>query len=65
MTYIPRLKKKYTDEVVPSLQKQFSYKNPMQVPRLHKICLNQGLGAAIADKKLIEVLPAVTISQAF
>ncbi len=54
MTYIPRLKKKYTDEVVPSLQKQFSYKNPMQVPRLHKICLNQGLGAAIADKKLMD-----------
>ncbi len=54
MTYTPRLKKKYTEEVIPALQKQFSYKNHMQVPKLHKICLNQGLGAAIADKKLIE-----------
>ncbi|MEI8202098.1 MAG: 50S ribosomal protein L5 [Bacteroidota bacterium] len=54
MTYIPRLKKKYIEDVIPSLQQQFSYKNTMQVPKLHKICLNQGLGGAIADKKLMD-----------
>jgi large subunit ribosomal protein L5 len=54
MTYIPRLKTKYREEVVPALIKQFNYKNTMQVPTLKKICLNQGLGDAIADKKLIE-----------
>jgi large subunit ribosomal protein L5 len=54
MRYIPRLKEKYNKEIVPSLQKEFSYTSVMQVPRLNKICLNQGLGTAIADKKLIE-----------
>ncbi|MDR0763722.1 MAG: 50S ribosomal protein L5 [Bacteroidales bacterium] len=51
---MPRLKEKYNKEIVPSLQKEFSYTSVMQVPRLNKICLNQGLGTAIADKKLIE-----------
>ncbi len=50
----PRLKEKYYKEVVPALTKQFEYKNPMQVPRLLKICVNQGIGHAIADKKLID-----------
>lgn len=50
----PRLKDKYYKEIVPALTKQFEYKNPMQVPKLLKICLNQGIGAAIADKKLID-----------
>jgi large subunit ribosomal protein L5 len=50
----PRLKEKYTREIVPSLLKQFNYSNQMQVPRLTKICMNQGIGSAIADKKLIE-----------
>lgn len=54
MTYIPRLKTKYHEEVVPALVKQFNYKSSMQVPQLKKICLNQGLGVAISDKKLIE-----------
>jgi large subunit ribosomal protein L5 len=54
MKYIPRLKEKYNKEIVPSLQKEFSYTSVMQVPRLTKICLNQGLGSAIADKKLID-----------
>jgi large subunit ribosomal protein L5 len=54
MRYIPRLKEKYNKEIVPSLQKEFSYTSVMQVPRLTKICLNQGLGTAIADKKLID-----------
>jgi large subunit ribosomal protein L5 len=54
MKYIPRLKEKYNKEIVPALQKEFSYTSVMQVPRLSKICLNQGLGGAIADKKLID-----------
>ncbi len=54
MSYKPRLKTKYKDEIVPALIKQFDYKTPMQVPKLTKISLNQGLGEAIADKKLID-----------
>jgi large subunit ribosomal protein L5 len=53
--YIPALKNKYTDEIVPELMKQFGYKSVMETPRLQKIILNQGVGQAIADKKLIEV----------
>lgn len=54
MTYIPRLKNKYAKEVVPALVKQFEYKSSMQVPRLQKICINQGIGSAVSDKKLID-----------
>jgi large subunit ribosomal protein L5 len=54
VTYTPRMKKTYKDQVVPALQKKFNYSSPMQVPRLQKICLNQGVGEAVADKKLIE-----------
>lgn len=54
MSYVPRLKKTYAEEIVPSLQKQFNYKSPMQVPKLQKICLNQGIGAAVADKRLVD-----------
>jgi large subunit ribosomal protein L5 len=54
MAYVPRLKDKYRKEVVPALQKKFNYKSPMQVPRLLKICVNQGVGEAVSDKKLIE-----------
>ena len=50
----PRLKDKYHKDVIPALQQQFQYKNKMQVPKLVKICLNQGVGGAIADKKLID-----------
>lgn len=53
--YIPTLKKKYTEEIVPNLMKDFGYKSVMQVPKLKKIVLNQGLGQAIADKKLIDI----------
>ncbi len=52
--YIPRLKVKYEKEIVPKLLKQFDYDTVMQVPKLQKICLNQGLGAATADKKLVD-----------
>jgi large subunit ribosomal protein L5 len=54
MEYTPRLKKKYQDEIIPALMKEFSYKNMMQVPKLKKIAVNQGLGTAIVDKKLID-----------
>jgi large subunit ribosomal protein L5 len=53
-TTTTRLRDKYKKEVVPALQKAFNYKSPMQVPRLEKICINQGLGDAVSDKKLIE-----------
>jgi large subunit ribosomal protein L5 len=58
MDYTPALKKKYTDEVVPALMKQFKYKTVMQAPRLQKIVINQGVGQAVADKKLIEIAQA-------
>ena len=52
--YIPALKTKYKEEVIPSLMKDFGYKTVMQVPKLQKIVINQGVGQAIADKKLLE-----------
>ncbi len=54
MSYSPRLKDKYSKEIIPALTEEFQYKTVMQVPRLLKISLNQGLGTAIADKKLID-----------
>jgi len=53
-TYEPRLKTKYRSEVVKNLQDKFQFKSVMQVPRLTKICINQGLGDAVSDKKVIE-----------
>jgi len=55
MEFSPSLQKKYTEKVVPALMTEFGYKSIMQVPRLEKIVLNQGMGAATTDKKLIEV----------
>jgi len=52
--YTPALKTKYSDEIIPALTKEFGYKTVMQVPSLEKIVLNQGVGQAIADKKLLE-----------
>jgi len=52
--YVPALNKKYKEEIVPALMKEFGYKTVMQVPKLEKIVLNQGVGQAIADKKLLE-----------
>jgi|SRR5687768_13354755 large subunit ribosomal protein L5 len=54
MAYVPRLKEKYKKEIVKNLKDRFSYKSTMQVPRLEKICVNQGVGDAVTDKKLIE-----------
>lgn len=53
--YSPRLKKTYREEVVPALMKEFGYKTVMQAPKIQKICINQGLGKGVSDKKLIEV----------
>lgn len=50
----PRLKDKYTKEIVPAMMKDFSYDNVMQVPKLQKIVLNVGLGEAIQNIKLLE-----------
>lgn len=54
MSYIPRLKTRYREEIVPKLNEQFAYKTIMQVPRLEKIVLNQGVGKATQDKKLVD-----------
>jgi len=54
MTYAPRLKERYNSEIVPTLQKEFSYKSIMQVPRLDKIVINQGVGEATSDKRLVD-----------
>jgi len=54
MEYTPVLQKKYREEIISTLQKEFSYKTVMQVPKLEKIILNQGVGQAVADKKLID-----------
>ncbi len=55
MTYVPRLKTKYLEEIVPKLQEKFAYTTIMQVPKLQKICINQGVGAATADKKTVDI----------
>jgi large subunit ribosomal protein L5 len=52
--YSPRLKDKYASQVVPAMKEKFTYKNAMQVPKLVKICINQGVGAAVSDKKLVD-----------
>lgn len=51
----PRLKDKYLTEIVPELKDKFQYKSVMQVPKIEKIAINKGIGAAVADKKLIDV----------
>ena len=52
--YIPRLKNKFETEIIKSMIDRFSYKTHMQVPRLLKICINQGLGKSLNDKKIID-----------
>ncbi len=53
--FIPTLKKQYKEEIVSTLMTEFGYKSVMQVPKLEKIVINQGLGQAISDKKLIDI----------
>lgn len=50
----PRLKEKYTSQIVPALKEKFNYSSVMQVPKITKISINQGLGRAVADKKVID-----------
>jgi large subunit ribosomal protein L5 len=52
--YVPRLKKIYREEIAPELIKEFSYKTPMQTPRLKKIVVSMGVGEALQNKKLLE-----------
>lgn len=52
--YVPRMRTVYRDQVVPALMKEFQFKNPMEVPRLQKLVVNMGLGAAVQNAKLIE-----------
>jgi len=54
MSYIPRLKKQYEEEIIPKMKEEFKYKSSMQVPKLVKISINQGLGDATQDKKIID-----------
>ena len=55
MSNTASLKKEYQDRIVPALMKEFGYKTVMQVPVLKKIVINQGLGMATADKKIIDI----------
>ena len=55
MSNTASLKKEYQDRIVPALTKEFGYKSVMQVPVLKKIVINQGLGMATADKKIIDI----------
>ena len=54
MSYSPRLKKQYDEEIIPALKEKFNYTSVMQVPKLTKIVINQGVGRATTDKKLID-----------
>ena len=52
--YVPRLKKVYQEQIAPELIKEFSYKTPMQAPRLEKIVVSMGVGEALQNKKLLD-----------
>ena len=69
MSNTASLKKEYQDRIVPALMKEFGYKSVMQVPVLKKIVINQGLGIATGDKKIIDVaieeLTAITIKKGY
>ncbi|WP_291856525.1 50S ribosomal protein L5 [Marinilabilia sp.] len=55
MSYTPTLEKQYKEQIVQALMKEFDYKSVMQVPKLEKIVINQGVGDAVADKKLVDI----------
>ncbi len=54
MSYTPNLKRRFKEVVIPQMQAKFAYENVMEIPKLQKICLNQGVGVAVNDKKLID-----------
>ena len=55
---LPALKERYRQDVAPSLRKEFSYKNPMQVPTLHKVVINIGMGEVIQNSKAMDAAVA-------
>lgn len=55
MKYTPRLKKYYLDTIVPKLTEQFKYTTVMQVPKVLKVCINQGVGEATQDRKSVDI----------
>ncbi len=55
MEYIPNLRRKYQEEIIPALTSEFGYRSVMQVPKLEKIVINQGVGQAVTDKKIVDV----------
>ncbi|MDR9456412.1 MAG: 50S ribosomal protein L5 [Salegentibacter sp.] len=54
MAYVPRLKAEFNDRIKPALREEFSYSNVMEIPKLEKIVISRGVGAAVADKKLVD-----------
>lgn len=54
MSYTPRLQEKYSAEIIPALTEKFGYSSVMRVPKLSKIVISQGIGDAVADKKLVD-----------
>ena len=58
MAYVPTLKTQYKEQIVPALMEEFGYTSVMQCPKLEKIVINQGMGQAVSDKKLIDVAQA-------
>ncbi|MCC5922867.1 MAG: 50S ribosomal protein L5 [Crocinitomicaceae bacterium] len=54
MSYTPRLLAKYNEEVIPSLTEKFGFSSVMRVPKIEKIVISQGIGEAVADKKLVD-----------
>ncbi len=54
MAHIPNLRAKYREEIIPALTKEFNYHTVMQVPKLEKIIINQGVGQAVSDKKIVD-----------
>lgn len=54
MSYQPRLQKLYSDEIAQQLKERFEYSSVMEIPQITKICINQGVGKAVADKKMVD-----------
>ena len=52
--FVPNYRKQYDNKIVAALKEQFNYSNVMQVPKLEKIVINQGIGAGVADKRMVE-----------
>ena len=60
MSYTPRLREKYSTEIISELTEKFGYKSVMQVPKLQKIVISQGIGDAVGDKKLIDKITSIS-----